>query len=70
MNPEPGTRNLNPEPGTRNPEPRSLFELSALPWLERLSRASGGAVTLATVPAYEWDRLAAAGYDLVFLMGV
>ncbi len=70
MNPEPGTRNLNPEPGTRNPEPRSLFELSALPWLERLSRASGGAVTLATVPAYEWDRLAAAGYALVFLMGV
>ncbi len=67
MNPEP-LRDF--EPGTRNPEYRALLELSAWPWLERLSRAAVAPVTLATVPSSEWDRIAARGFGLVFLMGV
>ena len=47
-----------------------LLEISAWPWLERLSRATAGVVTLANVPGAEWDRIAAAGFDYVFLMGV
>ncbi len=47
-----------------------LYEISAWPWLERLSRAAGTLVTLADVPGAEWDRIAGAGFDYVFLMGV
>ena len=47
-----------------------LFEISAWPWLERLSRAEHRDVTLATVPGRCWDRVAADGFDAVFLMGV
>lgn len=47
-----------------------LYEISAWPWLERLSRATATHVTLANVPAAEWDRLAHLGFDLVYLMGV
>jgi hypothetical protein len=47
-----------------------LFEISAWPWLERLSRAEHRDVTLATVPDRYWDRVAADGFDAVFLMGV
>ncbi len=47
-----------------------LYEISTWPWLERLSRREGRVVTLADVPDAEWDRLAALGFDFVFLMGV
>ena len=47
-----------------------LFELSTWPWLERLSQAARRRVTLQDVPSAEWDRIAAEGFDLVFLMGV
>lgn len=47
-----------------------LFEISAWPWLERLSRREGRVVTLADVPAREWDAIAGRGFSLVFLMGV
>ena len=47
-----------------------LYEISAWPWLERLSRDTGTHVTLANVPHAEWDRLARLGFDIVFLMGV
>jgi glycosidase len=51
-----------------------LYEISAWPWLERLgsdpARAGGRPLTLENVPAEEWDRIAAAGFDYVFLMGV
>ena len=47
-----------------------LFEISAWPWLERLSVRENRFVTLDTVPAREWDRLAARGFTQVFLMGV
>ena len=47
-----------------------LYELSAWPWLERLSRRHGRLIDLGTVPSSEWDRLADLGFDLVYLMGV
>ena len=47
-----------------------LFEISAWPWLERLSVRENRFVTLDTVPAREWDSLAARGFTQVFLMGV
>ena len=47
-----------------------LLELSAWPWLERLSRREGTHVTLGNVPGEEWDRIRRDGFGLVFLMGV
>lgn len=47
-----------------------LFEISAWPWLERLSRAERRTVTLANVPGAHWDRLAQQGFHALFLMGV
>jgi hypothetical protein len=47
-----------------------LFEVSAWPWLERLSRRHGRRVTLADVPGGEWDGIVAPGFDIVYLMGV
>ena len=47
-----------------------LYELSAWPWLERLSASAGRRVTLGTVPESEWDRLHDLGFDIVYLMGV
>jgi hypothetical protein len=47
-----------------------LYELSAWPWLERLSRREGRVVTLADVPPADWNALASQGFDFVFLMGV
>jgi hypothetical protein len=47
-----------------------LLEISAWPWLERLSREAGRRLTLADVPPVHWDRMAADGFDALFLMGV
>jgi hypothetical protein len=47
-----------------------LLEISAWPWLERLSRGAGRVVTLGDVPAGEWDRIAGEGFEFLFLMGV
>jgi Alpha amylase, catalytic domain len=47
-----------------------LYEISAWPWLERLSRQEQRHVTLADVPAAAWDAIAARGMDYVYLMGV
>jgi hypothetical protein len=47
-----------------------LLEISAWPWLERVSREERHLVTLANVPAAHWDRLARDGFDVLFLMGV
>jgi glycosidase len=47
-----------------------LLELSAWPWLERLSHAERRHVSLEDVPSAEWDRIAREGFELVFLMGV
>jgi hypothetical protein len=47
-----------------------IYEIDTWPWLERLGRAAGGPIQLATVPAAEWDRLAELGVDVAWLMGV
>jgi hypothetical protein len=47
-----------------------IYEIDTWPWLNRLGRAAGGRVQLATVPAAEWNRLAELGVDAVWLMGV
>ena len=47
-----------------------VYEINAWVWLRELSEAAGAAVTLATVPEAELDRIAALGFDGVWLMGV
>ena len=47
-----------------------LLEISAWPWLERLSRVAAREIRLDSVPAAEWDRIGRQGFDAVFLMGV
>jgi hypothetical protein len=46
-----------------------LYEISAWPWLDRLSRDSESWITLANVPSEAWDAVAS-GMDYVYLMGV
>jgi len=47
-----------------------LIEISAWPWLERLSSQAGRVVTLGDVPAGEWDWIESQGFDALYLMGV
>lgn len=47
-----------------------LYEISAWPWLDRLSREAGRHVTLADVAGTTWDAVASQGIDVVYLMGV
>jgi hypothetical protein len=47
-----------------------LYEISAWPWLERLSRRENRKITLENVPGAAWDAIATAGFDCVYLMGV
>lgn len=54
---------------TRRTHPH-LYEINTWVWLEELSRRAGKTVTLGSVPDAEWERLAALGFDFVWLMGV
>lgn len=47
-----------------------LYEISAWPWLERLSHDADELFTLGSVPNEAWDAIAASGMDCVYLMGV
>jgi hypothetical protein len=47
-----------------------LYEINTWPWLQELSAAAGTHVTLADVPQAELERIAALGFDGVWLMGV
>jgi hypothetical protein len=47
-----------------------VYEINTWVWLEEQSRTAGRRITLADVPAAEWDRLAGLGADAVWLMGV
>jgi hypothetical protein len=47
-----------------------LYEINTWLWLEELSRSAGREVTLASLPASEWDALGGLGIDAVWLMGV
>ncbi len=57
-------------PGDATVHSPALYEIFARVWLFDLSRAKGARVTLADVPDEELDRLAALGFDYVYLMGV
>lgn len=48
----------------------TLFEINTWVWLSELSAKAGSPITLASVPAAEWDAIAALGFDGVWLMGV
>lgn len=52
------------------PKNPALYEINAWAWLEQLSRAAGRRVTLDSVPDAELARIAAYGFDGVWLMGV
>jgi hypothetical protein len=47
-----------------------IYEINTWVWLNDLSRRKRRPVTLATVPAEDWDRLSGLGVDAVWLMGV
>lgn len=47
-----------------------IYEINTWVWLYELSRKHGRAITLGTVPAKEWDAIAALGIHAVWLMGV
>ena len=47
-----------------------LYEISAWPWLERLSGRGRHPLTLGEVHAATWDAIAETGADSVYLMGV
>ena len=47
-----------------------IYEISTWVWLGDLSRKYKKPVHLGTVPAEEWDRIAAGGFDAVWFMGV
>jgi hypothetical protein len=47
-----------------------MYEINTWVWLGELSRKYGRHVTLASVPAAEWDALKPFGFDAVWFMGV
>ena len=54
-------------PWPKNP---LIYEINTWVWLTELSQQAGRPLTLASVPDAEWDRIAALGFDAVWLMGV
>jgi hypothetical protein len=48
----------------------TLYEINTWVWLSDLGKKSGSLVDLGSVPAAEWDAIAAPGFDAVWLMGV
>ncbi len=47
-----------------------IYEINTWPWLRELSAAPGTPTDLSTVPDDQWDAIADAGFDAVWLMGV
>ncbi|MBM4353458.1 MAG: alpha-amylase [Deltaproteobacteria bacterium] len=52
------------------PREPAILELNVWTWLDSLRRRHGRALGLGDVPAEEWDRLVAPGFDGIWLMGV
>jgi glycosidase len=48
----------------------TLYEINTWAWLSDLAARTGARVDLRSVPAAEWDAIAALGFDAVWLMGV
>lgn len=49
---------------------RNIHEINTWPWLSELEFSCGRPVDLSSVPARQWDAIADAGCDAVWLMGV
>ncbi len=47
-----------------------IYEINTWVWLRELGRKYQRPVTLATVPAEEWDQIASLGFDAVWFMGI
>jgi glycosidase len=47
-----------------------IYEINTWPWLAELSDRTGQPVDLSNVPEEQWDTIADAGFDAVWLMGV
>jgi alpha amylase-like protein len=52
------------------PKYPTVYEINAWVWLSELSRKFTRDINLSSVPAGEWDAIAAYGFDAVWLMGV
>ena len=48
----------------------TLYEINTWVWLSELAAKGGASVNLGSVPAAEWDAIAAFGFDAVWFMGV
>src|SRR4051812_14951610 len=48
----------------------SFYEINTWVWLAELARKTNTDLDLGSVPAAEWDAIAAYGFDAVWLMGV
>jgi hypothetical protein len=59
-----------PAAGSVWPRYPSLYEINTWVWLSGLSAKYGKPIDLASVPAAEWDAIAAFGFNAVWLMGV
>ena len=47
-----------------------IYEINTWVWMNELGRKYGKRLTLATVPAKEWDSLTALGVDAIWFMGI
>jgi len=54
----------------KHPRYPSLYQVNTRVWLTRLSQALGRAATLDDIPDAELDRLAAMGFDWIWLLSV
>ena len=52
------------------PKQPLIYEINTWVWLAELSCKHKSPMTLATVPAEEWDAIASFGFDAVWLMGL
>src|SRR5437588_2737263 len=64
-----------PKPGQiptpwKSPPYPFIYEINTWPWLAEVSASTGRRIHLGTVPKREWDAIADAGFDAVWLMGV
>jgi hypothetical protein len=57
-------------PNFPSPSHPHLYEINAWTWLEQLSARLKKNITLADVPDSEWEALANAGFNIIWLMGV
>ena len=67
--PSPSAQRKPPAKGRLRAHPH-LYQVNTWAWLDELSVIAGRKLCLADVPDAEWDRIAALGFDLVYLLGI